>query len=352
MTPDASVYPSRRLVWPVLKPVGSDLDNPSVRINRLTCVVGDRSQVHLPLHSPLVSRAHALIVVDEGEVYIRDLASRNRLFVNGWAVNEVSLRPADLLQIGPFRFRCYAGFTQRRGEESERVWQAELIGGSGGLDAGRRLSPTSRTVLIGRRDECDLVLASPAASSVHAVIFRRGGDHFVRDLNSRTGTIVNGRRVRESKLKDGDELAIATAAWRFERTKLAATDDAPLSARGRAAEDSWCETEAWSSASHALSASRSIGAETMKSADIEREPTSPAAAGLLDLGDAAPEDFGFESHISMPPVSALKMEAELGLATAAELFPTETSLSTRRALPAVNRNPVPPRNNGNGNGKH
>src|SRR5687768_13451840 len=86
--------------WPMLKPVGPEPGGPSVILDLPVCVVGARSKVHLPLDSPLVSKSHALIVdggPDDG-IYVRDLASRNHLYVNGSRVREAPLRPADLLR--------------------------------------------------------------------------------------------------------------------------------------------------------------------------------------------------------------------------------------------------------------
>jgi adenylate cyclase len=38
-----------------------------------------------------------------------------------------------------------------------------------------------------------------------------GGDHVLRDLNSSNGTFVNGRRVKELKLRDGDEIVLGNS---------------------------------------------------------------------------------------------------------------------------------------------
>ena len=45
--------------------------------------------------------------------------------------------------------------------------------------------------LIGRADDCDIVLAEPEVSRHHAVVFREGGSLWVADLHSANGTTVN-----------------------------------------------------------------------------------------------------------------------------------------------------------------
>ena len=128
MTVMNQVRSSPLVKWPILKPDDPARDAPAVRLNRTSCVIGDRSRVHLPLPSPMVSRAHALIVIDSDEVYIRDLASRNKLFVNSSPVREVALKAADLIEIGPYRFRCWAGFNgSATGNEDEPPPQGQLV---------------------------------------------------------------------------------------------------------------------------------------------------------------------------------------------------------------------------------
>ena len=320
--------------WPVLKPVGSD-DRPAVRLNRATCVVGDRSVVHLPLPSAMVSRSHALIVLDQSEVYIRDLASRNRVFVNGSPVRETALRAADLLQIGPYRFRCYAGFAQRP---------------DGHLAAGARLKPADgphdhaldgRTFVIGRRLECDLPIDSPAVSRVHAVIFRRSGRHFVRDLNSKAGTLVNGQRIREAELKDGDELTILGTTLRYQLSPESENEPEALEPISSGPESSAAASGELSASAGALSAttgalsgtigSQSAGGATMLDPQQHATEPPPPPEPVPELGPATADDFGFDSNVSLAPANVIE-PSDGGLITAAELFAPEISLPGRAVI--------------------
>lgn len=64
-------------------------------------------------------------------------------------------------------------------------------------------------LLIGRRESCDIVLRFANVSAHHCELKVRDGYFFVRDLQSRNGTKVNGMRVTEKRLDPGDELAVA-----------------------------------------------------------------------------------------------------------------------------------------------
>ena len=71
-------------------------------------------------------------------------------------------------------------------------------------------------LLIGRRSQCDIALRFPNVSSHHCEIELIDGYWFVRDLNSRNGTFVNGRRVTgEVQLRHGSCLRFHEFEFEF-----------------------------------------------------------------------------------------------------------------------------------------
>jgi len=70
-------------------------------------------------------------------------------------------------------------------------------------------------LVIGRDVGVDLELDVPAVSRRHAEIAWVNGAYHVRDLGSRNGVIVNGRRVQGAALDDCDELRIGDAIFKF-----------------------------------------------------------------------------------------------------------------------------------------
>jgi uncharacterized RDD family membrane protein YckC len=83
--------------------------------------------------------------------------------------------------------------------------------------SNRREISLSRTTLlaIGRDPSNDLVLPDAMVSRRHAVVEWRGSQFFVRDCNSSNGSVVNGDRISEKLLRDGDLVAIGTARLLF-----------------------------------------------------------------------------------------------------------------------------------------
>ncbi|MFO1092460.1 MAG: FHA domain-containing protein [Planctomycetaceae bacterium] len=64
-------------------------------------------------------------------------------------------------------------------------------------------------MLVGRRENCDIVLAFPNISGQHCLLELLNGYWHVRDLRSRNGIKVNGMRCDTKWLLPGDEISIA-----------------------------------------------------------------------------------------------------------------------------------------------
>lgn len=65
------------------------------------------------------------------------------------------------------------------------------------------------TLVVGRRESCDIPLHYPNVSSKHCELTFKEGYWYLRDLNSTNGVKVNGMRVQQKLLHSGDEISIA-----------------------------------------------------------------------------------------------------------------------------------------------
>jgi uncharacterized RDD family membrane protein YckC len=79
----------------------------------------------------------------------------------------------------------------------------------------RELALSRSLVSIGRDPSNDVVLPDAMVSRRHAVIEYRGSQYFLRDCNSSNGSLINGDRISERGLRDGDLVAIGTARLLF-----------------------------------------------------------------------------------------------------------------------------------------
>ncbi len=74
---------------------------------------------------------------------------------------------------------------------------------------------------IGRETDNDIVLPNDnRVSRYHAEIRREGGEHVLRDVNSRNGTRVNGRRATRHTLMDGDRIGIGESELPYHNGSL------------------------------------------------------------------------------------------------------------------------------------
>jgi len=80
-----------------------------------------------------------------------------------------------------------------------------IVEEKGGLQ--RRVPVTRKRFVIGKKSGCDLVLDLPSISREHCAILQRNGKHFLRDLNSRNGTYLDGSRITtDVELLDGSQI--------------------------------------------------------------------------------------------------------------------------------------------------
>jgi hypothetical protein len=63
-------------------------------------------------------------------------------------------------------------------------------------------------LLIGRHDQCDIVVPDPTVSRLHARLIFRDAKWIIQDLRSTNGTTVNGTYVGRCVVQPGDRLML------------------------------------------------------------------------------------------------------------------------------------------------
>lgn len=88
-----------------LKVVGGTRTGQTIPISIPQFMIGRADDCHLKPRSELISRYHCAILTDDGYVAVRDLGSKNGVYVNGQRVSiEQELKNGDQLAIGPLEF--------------------------------------------------------------------------------------------------------------------------------------------------------------------------------------------------------------------------------------------------------
>ena len=85
-----------------------------------------------------------------------------------------------------------------------------------GILEGKVIDIIEERVTLGRALDNVIRLEDGTISHHHAMILTENGEFKLRDLNSTTGTRVNGVRIVESKLNNGDQVRFGSVEMRFE----------------------------------------------------------------------------------------------------------------------------------------
>ncbi len=93
-------------------------------------------------------------------------------------------------------------------------------------DGERRSFSISREMtVIGRRQDCDLMIPLGEISRKHCRIIREGDTLRLEDLGSSNGTFHNGRRIQETVLEAGDTIQVGPVTFVLQVDGVPADDD-------------------------------------------------------------------------------------------------------------------------------
>jgi pSer/pThr/pTyr-binding forkhead associated (FHA) protein len=173
---------------------------------------------------PFMSPLHARLEARNGQIFLRDLGSRNGtwLFID----QPCKLADSDLMLIGSqlirFRRLGYPGphspeadSTRRMGSSVPTVDVAvlEQVRADGSVRDTFHLSP-GRPIVIGRETGDWIFPYDPTMSGRHAEVRTEDSEFFVHDANSRNGVAISVRGERE--LKKGQRLLVGDQILRLE----------------------------------------------------------------------------------------------------------------------------------------
>ncbi len=197
-------------------------------------LIGRDAEADLSLNDALISRRHAFLQVVAGRVSWIDLESRTKVLEEGQEVPQPHgwLDPGRFIQVGAHRLhrtdrpagsRAIGPFTDSVGGGLQAISlprpRLELPFRLGGKTSTWEIDGLQ--ALMGRSDQCQLVLTDASISRYHASLVCTPLGLWVVDLLAREGVHVNDTRVRWAWLAEGDEL-------RLGRFTLTVRYDGPL----------------------------------------------------------------------------------------------------------------------------
>ena len=165
--------------------------------------IGRAADNDIVVSSKLVSNHHLQVESRGGKVLVTDLNSTNGTILNGIRIppsQGVPLHLGDVMRVGDLNGNSIQIAYGGAAEGGLRTRAVET------LDLAKLAAQPS--VVIGRAPSSDLVMPHPSVSKNHAMITRQNGEIWIRDLGSRNGTFLNGTRIAQSRLRNGDEIRV------------------------------------------------------------------------------------------------------------------------------------------------
>ncbi len=194
-------------------------------------IIGSGKDCQIRLVHDGVAPHHAVFIMRDGDWFIEVDDPNKMVMVNGTQLRDrEQLKAGDALTIADVRIRLVASVNQvvqpatankdvlHEDDGRTKIRQAlprfSLRGVSGEV-FGKTIPLHGKTV-IGRQEGCDIVLSDDAISRQHVRITVFPDGVKVEDLGSANGTFINGKRISEGWLEDGDELKLDSLRFLFQ----------------------------------------------------------------------------------------------------------------------------------------
>lgn len=208
--------------------------------------LGRSEDCDIVLSERSVSRHHAEIAYDRHDYYLVDLESGNGTRLNTTRLHAGErqlLRSNDIISIEPFdiHFISDIGTGEEPSHFDDEITDTDIIEikmikkvlkalddemvpslqVASGEHEGKKISitPDMSECTIGRDDHCGFPIPDSSVSRTHAVLRRKWGGIAIADLDSKNGTFVNGERVQEKLLSDGDQVVVGTVKLVYRNPK-------------------------------------------------------------------------------------------------------------------------------------
>lgn len=223
-----------------------------VPIIRDEITIGRKDGNTIRLTERNVSRTHARLVRDDGSVFLEEVSARYGTRKNGDRIDgRTEFGVGDVFTIGDYRLTLQSevapeankpkkpnGATPplprefsnqptqitsleeatdapREGTEIIAADPAKLVIVSSNF-AGQEFPLARKEMVIGRGEECDIIIDHRSVSQKHAKIVReQGGEYKIIDLKSKNGVKVGGEEYRAVHLKRGDIVELGHVKFRF-----------------------------------------------------------------------------------------------------------------------------------------
>lgn len=162
--------------------------------------------------------------VKTNSVLLEDKNFKNSILINRRRNRRTILNDGDILDMGELTLMFINPHKKTRKNHPSNIKHSikpptkllPKIASLVPVDGRKKTVYLSKNItFIGRSEINDIVTKVRAVSMHHAKIERVAGRHKIVDFGSENGTYVNGRRIEEYYLREGDEISFESLKYKF-----------------------------------------------------------------------------------------------------------------------------------------
>lgn len=175
--------------------------------------IGRDSTNHLIIDSPDVASHHAKLLQRDDVFILKDMGSKTGTQVNGQRITQKNITCGDKLRFGDIELEVIDPFEGQPSNYWSLIADANWLSGQ---EFPLNFTPREQTLMLGRGNDCDIVIPGTHLSRHHAELSLTGDNTIaLKDLNSANGTFVNEHAVSFKEIKAGDRLRFDVYSFRL-----------------------------------------------------------------------------------------------------------------------------------------
>lgn len=192
-----------------------DHSQPPIWVVEKTYSIGTATNNQLVIADASVDATHARLVREDDKFFLKDNNSASGSFVNGQRITQREILPGDILRFGATEIIVLdPRSTPEKGkEEFQPPWR--LISDSNWLPGKQFVIFAEKNLVIGRSNQCDIIIPGTHLSRKHAEISIEGNHLRIKDLGSANGTFLNELQISNATANNGDKLRIDVYSFRI-----------------------------------------------------------------------------------------------------------------------------------------